>query len=280
MSTFKSTINITHIGTATAVLEIDGVNFLTDPFFSPAGSSFPIREDFALEVSEDPALGLNELPPIDAVLLSHEDHADNLDDYGRQLLNGRHVFTTVDGAKNLAPRPAVRGMKPWESTSVNLGGVKYTITATPTQHFPGNECTGFILTTDRFGRHADGRPNAVWFTGDTVYIEEFARIPEQFHVVVALMNLGSAFVETPISDGKLVQITMDGKQAGSLFRMLKADHLVPMHYESWGHFTQFGKELMADFKEEGVEEKVRWLVHFPTSPQDCTFFTKLNNELI
>lgn len=81
-STFKSTLSITHIGTATALLEIDGVNFLTDPFFSPAGTEFDVGPA-VLKISDNPALGLADLPPIDAVLLSHEDHPDNLDPLGR-----------------------------------------------------------------------------------------------------------------------------------------------------------------------------------------------------
>ncbi|KAJ5623309.1 hypothetical protein N7490_011914 [Penicillium lividum] len=255
-STFKNKFDITHIGTATAIFELDGVNFLTDPFFSPAGSTWDVGGGLILKNTETPALGLENLPPIDAILLSHEDHVDNLDELGRQLLNGRHVFTTVDGGKNLAPRPAVRGMKPWETTSVILGGQTYEITATPCQHLPGGECTGFILTTKSFGVHSDGRPNAIYFSGDTVFVDELARIPEKFHVLVAVMNLGSAHVETP---GGLLQVTMDGRQGARLFRTIQAEYLVPMHYESWGHFTQFGKDLMNAFDEEGISDKVRWL---------------------
>ncbi|KAJ6114601.1 Zn-dependent hydrolases of the beta-lactamase protein [Penicillium sp. IBT 16267x] len=255
-STFKSSLNITHIGTATAIFEIDGVNFLTDPFFSPAGTTWDMGGGSVLRNTETPALSLENLPPIDAILLSHEDHPDNLDEIGRQLLNGRHVFTTVDGGKKLSPRPAVRGMKPWETTSVHLGGKKYEITATPCQHLPGGECTGFILETEEFGVHTDGRPNAIYFSGDTVYFDELAKITEKYHVVVAVMNLGSAHVALP--DG-MMQITMDGKQAAQLFRAIKADYLVPMHYESWGHFRQLGKDLVKEFEEEGISEKVRWL---------------------
>jgi L-ascorbate metabolism protein UlaG (beta-lactamase superfamily) len=175
----------------------------------------------------------------------------------------------MDGAKNLAPRPAVRGMEPWQTVSVGLGGKIFEITGTPCQHLPGGECTGFIITSKEFGVAANGKPNAIYFTGDTVYIDELAKIPEKFHVVCAVMNLGSAFADLP--DGPL-QITMDGKQAAHLFRTIKADYLVPMHYESWGHFTQlpmhyeswghftqFGKDLVKDFEEEGIMDKVRWL---------------------
>jgi L-ascorbate metabolism protein UlaG (beta-lactamase superfamily) len=254
-------LNITHIGTATAILDIDGVNLLTDPFFSPAGSCFPVTEDIKLECHDDPALRLDQLPVIDAVLLSHEDHIDNLDEMGRRLLDGRRVFTTMDGAKNLSPRPGVHGMKPWEKIDTVIAGKKFQIIATPTQHMPGDECTGFILTCEEFGRGRDGLPNAIWFTGDTVYIEELKKVGEQYHVLAAIMNLGNAYGpvdKCDLSKG-VCQITMDGKSAAKLFRDVKADVLVPMHYESWGHFTQFGKELRKDFEDEGIIDKVCWL---------------------
>ncbi|KAK6811324.1 hypothetical protein RU639_013160 [Aspergillus parasiticus] len=76
---------------------------LTDPFYSSAGSTWPITDKVALTVEDDLALRLEQLPVIDAVLLSHENHLDNMDELGRRLLNDRRVFTTVDGAKNLSP---------------------------------------------------------------------------------------------------------------------------------------------------------------------------------
>ncbi|KAJ0423255.1 beta-lactamase superfamily domain-containing protein [Aspergillus carlsbadensis] len=253
------TLNATHIGTATAILEINGVNFLTDPFFSPAGTSFPVGP-FVLKVTDDPALQLNELPVIDAILLSHEDHPDNLDPPGRQLLDGRPVFTTMDGAKNLAPRPAVRGMKPWDEIKTTIAGRPFTIIATPTQHVPGDECTGFLVTAPDFGTGRDGLPNAIYFSGDTVYISELESIAERFHVCAAVLNLGNAHKPASVEAGEpAMQITMDGRDGARLFRALRADVLVPMHYESWGHFTQFGEELRRVFGEEGVGERVCWL---------------------
>ncbi|KAJ5254169.1 hypothetical protein N7524_011349 [Penicillium chrysogenum] len=238
------TLNITHIGTATAILEINGFNMLTDPFFSPAGSTWPITDEVSLTVEDDPALRLEQLPVIDAVLLSHEDHPDNLDELGRRLLDGRRVFTTVDGAKNLSPRPG-----------------KLQIIGTPTQHLPGGECTGFIITGEGFGTGRDGLPNAIWFSGDTVYIDELKKMADEYHICAAVLNLGNAHAPANLEDpnGPLMQITMDGKSAARLFREIKADVLVPMHYESWGHFTQFGKELAEDFESESVMDKVCWL---------------------
>jgi L-ascorbate metabolism protein UlaG (beta-lactamase superfamily) len=109
---FKAPLSITHIGTATAIIHVDGVNFLTDPVFSPAGTEWDLGI-VVLKTTATPAKSLVDLPPIDVVLLSHEDHPDNLDELGRTTLDGRHVFTTVDGANKLAPRPGVRELTPW-----------------------------------------------------------------------------------------------------------------------------------------------------------------------
>lgn len=254
-STFKSQVEITHIGTATAIVSIDGINFLTDPFFSPVGSTW--ERIVVLENTESPAMMLADLPVIDAVLLSHEDHPDNLDELGRQLLDGRRVFTTLDGAKNLTPRPAVHGLHPWETIKSTIGGKEFEITGVPCVHVPGDECTGFILTNPDFGE-TNGLPNSVYFSGDTVYFEELVQMREKFHISVALYNLGAAKV--PIGpNGEMLQITMCGAQAARLFTETKADVLVPMHYMSWKHFTEFDKDLRQAFEDAGVLERVRWL---------------------
>ncbi|KAB8226984.1 MBL fold metallo-hydrolase [Aspergillus alliaceus] len=234
------TLNITHIGTATAILELNGFNMLTDPFFSPAGSTWPITDKVALTVEDDLALRLEQLPVIDAVLLSHEDHPDNLDELGRRLLNDRRVFTTL-----------------WGKIDTVIAGQKPQIIGTSTQHLPGGEYTGFIVTGEGFGTGRDGLPNAIWFLDDTVYIDELKKMAEEYHICAAVLNLGNAYAPANLEgpNGPLLQITMDGKSAA---RLIKTDVLVPMHYESWGHFTQFGEELAEGFESESVMDKVCW----------------------
>ncbi|KAJ6438780.1 zn-dependent hydrolases of the beta-lactamase protein [Purpureocillium lavendulum] len=254
MSTFKSSLKITYIGTATAILEIDGVKLITDPVFSLAGSEWD-KGIAVLKTSISPALQLQDLPPLDAVLLSHEDHEDNLDELGRRLLDGRKVLTTMDGASKLAPRPGVRGLKPWETTDLDVAGKRFKVTATPCDHLPGGECIGFVLTSADFGE-TNGLPNAIYISGDTVYMEELARLKEKFHISVALLNLGAASV--PVSDPPLV-ITMDGKQASRLIRDIEPDIVVPLHFEGWTHFAQGREEAAEALRQEGIEKKVMWL---------------------
>jgi L-ascorbate metabolism protein UlaG (beta-lactamase superfamily) len=280
MSTFNGNVSITHITTATAIINIDGVRFLTDPVFCPAGSEYvydgwskaPNLGDFGFEGQpppgilrsfEGPALLLHDIPPIDAVLLSHEDHVDNLDPLGRQLLDGRHVFTTPDGAHNLQPRPGVVGIRPWQTVSARLGGKDFYITGTPCKHFPGGEVTGFIVECDSFGVNEAGLPNVVYFSGDTVWIDELAEIKNKWHVSVAVLNLGNALFEHPKG---VLQITFDGKQAAHLMRVLNVDQMVPIHFESWEHFTEHQADLAKVFDDEKVSDKVFWLTPGEETP--------------
>ncbi len=255
-ASFATPFSVTHIGTATAIFHLDGVNLLTDPVFSPTGTEWDLGI-VLLKQTGQPNLGLADLTPIDAVLLSHEDHPDNLDEPGRQVLDGRHVLTTPDGASKLAPRPGVKGLKPWETVTLKLGGRSFDFTGTPCVHLPGGEVTGFIISSEDFGT-TGGLPNVIYFSGDTIYLPELAKVTDKYHVSVAVLNIGKVVVALPPDNEKL-QITMDGADAVKLFRELKADVLVPMHYESWAHFTENKEELTKAFEAGGVSDKVIWL---------------------
>uniref|UniRef100_K3X9L3 Metallo-beta-lactamase domain-containing protein n=1 Tax=Globisporangium ultimum (strain ATCC 200006 / CBS 805.95 / DAOM BR144) TaxID=431595 RepID=K3X9L3_GLOUD len=254
---FASKVTVTLVGTATAIINIDGVNFLTDPAFDPANVEYDVGVAI-LKRTDELALNLENLPPIDAVLLSHEDHPDNLDTLGRTLLNGRRIFTTMDGAKNLAPRPGVRGLQPWESVSLELCGKPFKITATPCKHLPGGECIGFVIESPSFGTSEDGRPNVVYFSGDTVYTSELAEgLRQRFHTKLAVLSLGGAMA--PVGE-EPIMITMDGKQGAQLMREIGAELMAPMHFNAWGHFMEKGDALReALAAHPDINARVRWL---------------------
>ncbi|KAG8745465.1 hypothetical protein FRC10_008008 [Ceratobasidium sp. 414] len=254
---FQSKVDMTFIGTATAILSVDGVNFITDPAFDKEGTEYDLQI-VMLKSLAGPALQLHDLPAIDAVLLSHEDHPDNLDTAGRVLLDGRTVVTTPDGANKLKPRPSVHPIRPWETLPLKIGGKEFNITGTPCVHLPGGESTGFILQTASFGTSPEGLPNAIYFSGDTIYLEELAQMRKKFHIVLAILNLGDVRVSLPGSSEPL-QITLDGKSAAKLIRELEPDVVVPMHFDSWAHFTEPSAKSAKVFEEEGLKDKVTWL---------------------
>ena len=95
-----NTATITLIGGPTALIELGGLRFLTDPTFDDPGH-YQLGT-VTLTKTAKPALLADQVGEIDAVLLSHDQHPDNLDLAGRALLpKARRVLTTKAGAARL-----------------------------------------------------------------------------------------------------------------------------------------------------------------------------------
>ena len=78
-----SELRVNYIGGPTALVEIGGVRALTDPTFDPAGTEYPTNV-YTLHKTQSPSVAVGDLGSIDAVLLSHDHHFDNLDHAGRR----------------------------------------------------------------------------------------------------------------------------------------------------------------------------------------------------
>jgi L-ascorbate metabolism protein UlaG (beta-lactamase superfamily) len=97
-------MRITCVGGPTALLELGGLRLLTDPTFDPAASEYPTPL-YTLHKMTGPALSAEAIGALDAVLLSHDHHFDNLDRAGRAMLpTAAQVFTTQAGAERLGGR--------------------------------------------------------------------------------------------------------------------------------------------------------------------------------
>ncbi len=66
-----------------------------------------------------------------------------------------------------------------ETLPLRIGDEEFSVTGTPCEHLPGGEVTGFIVTAPSFGV-TDGKPNAIYFSGDTIYLPELAKMREQY----------------------------------------------------------------------------------------------------
>src|SRR5260221_7900594 len=110
-----NSLRITLIGGPTALLEIDGFRLLTDPTFdAPGAYQLP---HVKLEKLTGPALSAKDVGDVDAVLLSHDQHSDNLDHSGKDFLGrAMRVLTTVAGAKRLGGK--TEGLAPWVTTAL------------------------------------------------------------------------------------------------------------------------------------------------------------------
>ena len=250
-------VRATHIGGPTVLLEIGGWRLLTDPTFDPAGGSYRFGWGTGSRKLAGPAVAAADLGRIDAVLLSHDHHEDNLDRAGRELLpSADAVVTTVPGARRLGGN--ARGLAAWESTRLEADGrPAIEITATPCRHGPplSHPIVGAVIG---FALAWEGQDRGVlWISGDTVLYDGVREVADRVNVDTALIHLGG--VRFPISGP--IHYTMTAAQAIELCGLLRPRVAIPIHYEGWKHFRQ-GREAieveLAGAPQE-VRDSVRWI---------------------
>jgi L-ascorbate metabolism protein UlaG (beta-lactamase superfamily) len=237
-------IRVTHIGGPTVLVEVAGWTILSDPTFDPPGRTYP----FALGTSSTklvgPAIEAASLPAVDLVLLSHDHHADNLDDAGRALLpTAGAVLTTVPGAQRLGRSRDLRdleGLRPWETTHLSRDGLpNLEVTATPCRHGPllsrpiVGSVVGFVLRWD--GASA----GSLWFSGDTVLYGGVVAVAGRFDIDVAFVHMGD--VKFGLTGPVHYSLTAD--EGVSLVAAVRPRIAVPVHYEGWSHFRQGRAEI-------------------------------------
>ena len=247
-------IRLTHISTATVLLEIGSLCLITDPVFDPAGGRYFFGYGTSSIKLTEPAIRVEDLDRIDAVLLSHDHHEDNLDRAGRALLPlAKKVITTSAGAKRLKSNSI--GLKAWQSTTLEADGIKITVTAAPAHHgtlgshLVVGETTGFIL------EWPGQKHGALYISGDTVWFNGLGEIGQRFKVGTALLHIGAA--RFPILGP--MRFTLNAREAVKIFHALKPHMLIPIHYEGWKHFQETGTNAEQVFEASGIKEHIHWL---------------------
>ncbi len=247
-------IRLTHIGTATLLLEIGSLRLLTDPAFDPAGGHYFFGYGTDSIKLTDPSIRAADLGKIDVILLSHDHHEDNLDRAGRALLPfAKHVITTSAGAKRLKGNAV--GLRTWQSTTVEAEDIKIKITAAPAHHgtlgshIIVGETTGFILEWDR------QKHGALYISGDTVWFDGLREIGQRFKIGTAILHIGAAGF--PIMGP--IRFTLNAKEAIQVIHALKPRTAIPIHYEGWKHFKETGSAAGQVFEASDVKEHIRWL---------------------
>jgi L-ascorbate metabolism protein UlaG (beta-lactamase superfamily) len=250
-------VRVKHIGGPTVLIEVGGWRLLTDPTFDPPGGSYRFGWGTGSRKLSGPAVAASELGPIDAVLLSHDHHDDNLDPAGRALLPSTDaVVTTEAGARRLGGN--ARGLAPWASTRLEAPErPAIEVTATPCRHGPplSRPLVGDVIG---FALRWDGQEHGVlWISGDTVLYDGVREVAERLEVDTALLHLGG--VRFPVT-GPL-RYTMTAKEAVELCELVEPRTIVPIHYEGWKHFREGREEIEREFARapESVRKSVRWL---------------------
>ncbi len=243
------TLSITLIGGPTALIEIDGFRLLTDPTFDGPGTAYQLPH-VKLEKLAGPALGADKIGEVDAVLLSHDQHSDNLDHSGKDFLrHAKRVLTTEAGAKRLGNH--AEGLAPWATTELTKNGKSLTVTATPARHGPAGieplsgDVIGFVLSPKERA--------PIYISGDTVWYDGVAEVARRFKAGVVLPFAGAAQTRGPF------HLTMDTNDTIETARAFPDAVIVPVHTDGWAHFRQSAQDLRATFDTLGFGKRLKLL---------------------
>jgi L-ascorbate metabolism protein UlaG (beta-lactamase superfamily) len=208
------------LGHSTVLLKLNGHFWLTDPVFSERAS--PVQWAGPQRFHQPP-IGIEELPPIKGVILSH-DHYDHLDYAAVMKLAGKveHFITPTGVGDRLIgwgiPAAKVRQLGWWQSTQV--AGVK--LVATPAQHFSGRTMSdrnktlwaSFVI---------EDRDVRVFFSGDSGYFDGFKEIGNKYGPFDLTM------VETGAYDPQWPDVHMQPEESLQAHIDLRGKVLLPIH---------------------------------------------------
>jgi L-ascorbate metabolism protein UlaG (beta-lactamase superfamily) len=251
------------IGNATVLLEWHGFTLLTDPNFVHAGEKVPIGYGLTTTRQRDPALEIEDLPPIDLVVLSHY-HGDHFDQVAEERLDrSLPIVTTPEAANTLSGKgfENARPLETWESHEVAHEGGLVRITAMPGRHAPAAltialpEVMGSLLEfwssgSDVTAGQADMR---LYITGDTLMYEGLREIPERHpQIDIALLHLGGTRVMG-------LTVTMDAEQGVELMRTVRPQLAIPIHYDDYDAFKSPLSDFVSAVAEAGLEDRVQYV---------------------
>ncbi len=224
---------ITWLGHSTFLIQVAGINIITDPMFS---SGFPVfSRQIPLPVA--PA----QLPRIDAVIVSHN-HKDHLDMPSIHALvahkplllvpMGNKQWLTKRGCEHVVEKMW------WESEVLGNSIEPVTISFLPAIHWTSRGL--FDINKSLWGSWLiEAAGCKIYFAGDSAYGDHFGVIAQRYGPIdIALMPIGPNEPRKFVSDSHV-----NAEEAVQAFIDLRARHFVPMH---WGTFMRMGSERHDD----------------------------------
>jgi len=251
------TVSVQFVGTATTVLRLGGFTLLTDPNFLHRGQWAYLGKGLASRRLTDPALRIEQLPQLDAVVLSHL-HGDHFDRVARRGLDrGLPILTTPHAARRLHRWgfSASQALENWQSHRLQRGDESLTITSVPAVHAFG--VLGRLLppvmgSMLEYRSSREEPPLRIYLSGDTLMHQGLSAIREAWPSIdVAILHLGGTKILAML-------VTMDAKQGVDLLELLAPQRALPVHYDDYGVF----RSPLSDFRAEVTRRAPASRVHY------------------
>ena len=251
------------IGTATVILRFAGFTILTDPNFLHAGDHAHLGYGLTAERLTNPAIDIEQLPPLDFCVLSHY-HGDHFDQVAEEKLQkDLPIITTGHAATELSARgfTAAVPLNTWESAVIRKGERQVQITSMPGKHGPAvveaflPDVMGSMLEFQNPDGHVSLR---LYITGDTLVYDDLKEIPKRYpDIDLALFHLGGTKIMG-------ILLTMDAEQGVEAMQIINPREMVPIHYNDYEVFKSPLEEFRIAIEAAGLGDRVRYLGHGET----------------
>jgi L-ascorbate metabolism protein UlaG (beta-lactamase superfamily) len=252
------------VGTATVVIRYAGFTILTDPNFLHRGDHVHLGYGLISRRQTNPAIEIEDLPPLDFVLLSHM-HGDHFDRVVERKLNkATPIISTRHAVAYLRRKgfTATHALRTWETLTITKGEARLRLTAMPGTHAPGPLAAALppvMGSMLEFRTAEDETRLRLYISGDTLVHEQLEEIPRRYpQIDLALLHLGGTMILG------VVMVTMDARQGVEAIRIIEPRTAIPIHYNDYTVF----KSPLEDFKravaEAGLEERIHYLSHGDT----------------
>jgi L-ascorbate metabolism protein UlaG (beta-lactamase superfamily) len=254
-------IGITFIGNATMLISAGELTLLTDPNFLHRGQHAYLGYGLVSKRRHDPALQIDELPLLDAIVLSHM-HGDHWDRVAQKGLDrGIPVVTTPHAAKRLRRRGFAHalGLSTWQTHAISKGDITLTMTSLPGRHapVPANRLLPPVMGTMLEFGSADGSVRRLYISGDTLLVEELKEIPSRFDPIDAgALHLGGTRLPAGARLPFGLTVTMDGRQGAELVDMLRLPRVIPVHFDDYTVFASPLADFTDEMKRRGLAERI------------------------
>ena len=243
------------IGTATTLLRLGPFTLLTDPNFLHRGQRAYLGKGLWSRRLTEPSRQPDQLPELDAVLLSHL-HGDHFDRVARRgLARDLPVVTTPAASRRLRRWGfgAALGLDTWTSWEAERDGTTLRVTAVPGTHAPSAAkallppVMGSVLELERPGRS----PFRLYVSGDTLYRDWLRQVVERSGPLdAAVLHLGGTKILG-------ITVTMDGRQGTDLLELLDPPVAVPVHHDDYGVFRSPLSDFLTEAEHRGLRQRVR-----------------------